>query len=100
MTTAKMAPTITGQGMTKDGHRVFTVASRTEANRWYLVVVGENTLSCDFPFHNYSDKPCAHRKVVHDRLVSERNARVAKMQTPAYERATITDTKPFSIWKS
>jgi hypothetical protein len=51
------------------GQRVFTVASRSEANRWYLLVVGENALTCNCPAHNYSDKPCAHRKVVHARLV-------------------------------
>jgi hypothetical protein len=104
MTTAKMAPTITGQGMTKDGHRAFAVASRSEANRWYLVTVGENALTCDCPAHNYSSKPCAHRKVVHARLVSERDAAAEKMAKAAAAKRDAApmhrSNAPFSIWKS
>ena len=53
MATAKAAPTITGQGTTKDGRRVFTVASRTESNHWYLVVVNEHSLECQCKASQY-----------------------------------------------
>lgn len=103
MGTAKVQPTVTGQGHTHDGRRVFTVASRTEANRWYLVVVGEHALSCDCPFHNYSDKPCAHRQVVRERLLAERDA---KREAEAKEAAAKRDAAPlyrsnagFSLFK-
>jgi hypothetical protein len=83
-------PSITGHGHTHDGRRVFAVASRSETNRWYLVTVGENALSCDCKAGKFHpETPCAHRKIVHDRLVSERDA------APMYR-----SNAPFSIWKS
>jgi hypothetical protein len=106
MTTAKMAPTITGQGYDKaTGRRVFAVASRSEANRWYLVTVGENALNCDCKAGQFHpETPCAHRKVVHAHLVSERAAAAEKVANAA---AAKRDTAPvyrsnalFSIWKS
>jgi hypothetical protein len=103
MATAKIAPTITGQGTTKTGERVFTVASRTEANHWYLVVVHADQLECQCKGSLYYGR-CAHRQVVHDRLVEERNAKreaEAKAAAKARDAAPLyRDNRPFSIFKA
>jgi hypothetical protein len=103
MATAKIAPRITGEGHTKNGRRVFAVASRSEANHWYLVVVGEHSLECQCMGSQYRGR-CAHRQAVYDRLVEERNAkREAEAKTAAKARDAaplFRDNKPFSIFKS
>jgi hypothetical protein len=73
MATTTMAATITGQGTTKTGDRVFAVASRSEENHWYLVVVHADRLECQCKASQYRGR-CAHRQAVHDRLVTERDA--------------------------
>jgi hypothetical protein len=103
MKTQTAVPQITGQGTTKDGHRVFAVASRTESNHWYLVVVGEHSLECQCKASQYRGK-CAHRQAVHDRLVEERSAQreaEATAAAKARDAAPIyRDNRAFSIFKS
>jgi hypothetical protein len=95
-------PTITGKGTMKDGRRVFTVQSQSEANRWYLVIVNPGHLQCDCPAGMHG-KVCKHRKIVHARLVEEREAAKAATTpaTPAYENALPVgaNNKVFSLFK-
>jgi len=96
-------PSITGHGHTHDGRRVFAVASRTEANHWYLVTVGEHSLECQCKASQYYGR-CAHRQAVYDRLVEERNAkREAEAMAAATKRDVapmFSSNKPLSNWKS
>jgi uncharacterized Zn finger protein len=89
-------PTITGKGTMKDGRRVFTVQSQSEANRWYLVIVNPGHLQCDCPAGAHG-KVCKHRKIVHARLVEERDMAAAAKRdaAPMYR-----DNRAFSIWKA
>jgi hypothetical protein len=97
MATMTTAPRITGHGHTSTGERCFTVESRTDGH-WYIVVVGDHSLSCQCKASQYRNR-CAHRQAVHDRLVEEREAAKAAT-TPAHETAILYhDNKPFSIWK-
>jgi hypothetical protein len=91
---------ITGHGHTHDGRHCFTVASRTEANRWHVVIVNPSHLECDCQASRYG-KVCAHRKVVRERLLAERAeheaaaaANLVRNTAPLYR-----DNRPFSIFK-
>ena len=64
---------VVGKGRLKDGRVVYAVASRSQVNRWHLVVVNRARLSCDCPASRYG-RVCSHRRAVHGRLVAERDA--------------------------
>jgi hypothetical protein len=71
----KTQATITGHGHTHDGRACFTVMSQTETNLWHIVVVGADRLICDCRYGQYHpETPCAHRKIVRERLLAEREA--------------------------
>ena len=64
---------VVGKGRLKDGRVVYAVASRSEANRWHLVVVNRARLSCDCLASRYG-RVCSHRRAAHARMVAERAA--------------------------
>jgi hypothetical protein len=103
MATMTAAPRITGHGHTRTGNLpCYTVESRTDGH-WYIVVVHADRLECNCKWstNRPNAKPCAHRIVVHDRLVEEREA--ARIATPAYDQAlpvAANNNRAFSIWKS
>lgn len=69
---------VVGAGYTKDGHRrVYAVPSRSEANRWHLVTVDGERLSCDCPQATKGRKVCAHRAAVRARILEERRIAAA-----------------------
>jgi hypothetical protein len=102
MATAKIAPRITGHGVTKCGQRCFTVESRTDSN-WYIVTVGEHSLDCQCKGSLYYGR-CAHRQAVHDRLVEERNAAKADEAKDAAKKRDAApmyrDNRAFSLFKA
>ena len=64
---------VMGKGRLKDGRVVYAVASRSEANRWRLVIVNRGRLSCDCLASRYGQVRI-HRRAAHARLVAERDA--------------------------
>jgi hypothetical protein len=68
---------VVGKGRLKDGRVVYAVASRSQANRWHLVIVNRARLSCDCLASRYG-RVCSHRRAVHARLVAERDAVVLR----------------------
>ncbi len=67
---------VVGQGWTRDGRQCFAVPSRSERNRWHLVVVVGTRLVCDC-YAGRRGRVCAHRATVHERLLAERKAQTA-----------------------
>ena len=111
----KFEARISGHGVTVEGRRAFTVASQSEANLHHIVVVYSDRLECDCYRSVTLGLVCTHRRLVHDRLVAERDAAAAKMiafssasnartvrtQAPATHEspALKDDTRAFSIFK-
>src|SRR5260221_8622084 len=77
------APTVVAHGTRKsDGAAVYAVPSRSEANRWHLVVVNGLHLACDCVAGHWG-RYCAHRAAVRARLQLE-----AALRRDARERGT------------
>jgi hypothetical protein len=69
------ALTVVAHGTRKsDGAPVYAVPSRSEANRWHLVVVNGLHLACDCVAGQYG-RYCAHRAAVRARLELEASVR-------------------------
>jgi hypothetical protein len=69
------ALTVCAHGTRKsDGAAVYAVPSRTQANRWHLVVVNGLQLTCDCHAARYN-RYCAHRAAVRCRLEIEAHVR-------------------------
>jgi uncharacterized Zn finger protein len=64
---------VCGRGWTRDGRRVYCVPSRTETNRWHLVIVAGVRLVCDCTAGQHG-RICAHRAAVRSRILEEREA--------------------------
>jgi hypothetical protein len=77
MKTTSTIPEITGHGMRRDGVEVYTVASRSDSLRWWLVSVGaQGELTCDCPAGRHH-RGCAHRGAV----AAERRMTAAQFST-------------------
>ncbi len=64
---------VIGRGWTHDGRRCYAVPSRSESNRWHIVVVNGLHLTCDCYAGQYG-RICAHRAAVRQRIQEEREA--------------------------
>lgn len=109
----KFEARISGHGVTVEGRRAFTVASQSEANLHHIVVVYPDRLACDCYYSATLGKVCTHRKLVHARLVAEREAAAEKFSSASDVRTVRTvrpathddpkprdNVKPFSIFAS
>lgn len=85
---------VTGKGHTNDGHTIYTTTSGSEANRWHVVAIHENTLVCDCKASEHG-RYCCHRSVVSVRIRQEREAaKVARESAPLHR-----SNAGFSKWK-
>lgn len=97
----KPAPVITGRGCDAQGRQTFSVESRTTEGVSYQVVRHAVQLTCTCKAAAEFGRICCHRKAVHDLLVAERDAMMARVAA-ASQRADAApmyrDNRPFSIF--
>ena len=81
-----------------DGATVYAVPSRSEPNRWHLIVCEGDRLACDCPAGK-QNRVCAHRATVHEYLLA--GYRAALRETVTRETAPLRrDNRAISIFKS
>jgi len=89
---------VVGTGHTKDGRRVYAVPSRTEKNRWHLVVVAHGALECDCTAAKFG-RYCRHRAAVRDRMEAEASATREQRAALSNSPKPRDDTRVFSVFK-
>lgn len=74
---------VVATGHTHDGRKVYLTTSGSDANKWHVVVVEGNTLTCDCKAAQ-NGRYCCHRSVASARIAEEQAEEVAHVAW--YER--------------